>query len=275
MHWSDHAATIDFVEARLEGDLRLARVAGHLGYSPCYLHRGFRRALGVPLMTYVRRRRLTAAARALCASDEPVVDIALRFGFGSQQSFTTAFTAGYGMPPGAWRTRRSFYPLQLPYRFAEHEWKAPRIHHEVEVTGTVEVEELLGLSHAAVDMLPALRDDELVAAVRRPPASSKVLAVRHAGTAAGAMIIDSATAQVRYLAVHPLARESGTLATLMAVAGACHPGLTVTTFRHGDRADLGHRRALLDLGLRPGPLRVELGYPTQVLELATRVGRER
>ncbi|BAU81343.1 araC family transcriptional regulator [Streptomyces laurentii] len=115
MRSTEHAATVDFVERSPHADLRLEHVAAHVGYSPYHLHRSFRRAFGLALHTYVRRRRLTEAARALVDTSDPVLGIALRHGFRGQQSFTSAFSAGYGVPPATWRRTRPFFPL-LPYR---------------------------------------------------------------------------------------------------------------------------------------------------------------
>ena len=39
--------------------------------------------------------------------------------------------------------------------------------------------------------------------------------------------------------------------------------ISVTTFRNGDRADTGHRKALQKLGFAERELLVEFGYPTQ------------
>ena len=40
--------------------------------------------------------------------------------------------------------------------------------------------------------------------------------------------------------------------------------LSITTFREGDRADTGHRRAIKGLGFAEAELLVEFGYPTPV-----------
>lgn len=39
--------------------------------------------------------------------------------------------------------------------------------------------------------------------------------------------------------------------------------LHITTYRKGDKADTGHRRALKDLGFAEAELLTEFGYPTQ------------
>lgn len=56
-------------------------------------------------MDYVRRRRLTLAAKQLIESDVPVLEIALDAGFNSQAAFTRAFSRVYRRPPAAYRAR--------------------------------------------------------------------------------------------------------------------------------------------------------------------------
>jgi AraC-like DNA-binding protein len=266
MRSTEHAATVDFIERSLHSDLCLDRVAAHAGYSPYHFHRSFRRTFGLPLHAYIRRRRLTEAARALVATSEPIIEIALRHGFSGQQSFTNAFSAHYGTPPAAWRRAQRFFPLLLPYRFDESEWQLDRAGGGLEITDRAGVDLLLPLSLAAVDMLPALDVEQHTGALGRQIDARRVLFAHREGQGAAAMIVDPVTGHIEYLAVHPLVRASSVLPSLLRAARD-HPRLSITTFREGDRADLGHRRALLRLGFRPAPLRVEFGYPTQLLEL--------
>ncbi|WP_461611568.1 hypothetical protein [Cytobacillus kochii] len=41
----------------------------------------------------------------------------------------------------------------------------------------------------------------------------------------------------------------------------------ITSFRKGDKADLGYRNALIQLGFREAELLTEFGYPTQEMVL--------
>ncbi|MFS0696760.1 helix-turn-helix transcriptional regulator [Streptomyces nitrosporeus] len=265
MRSAEHAATVDFIERSLHTDLHLDRVAARAGYSPYHFHRSFRRTFGLTLHAYIRRRRLTEAARALVATSEPIIDIAMRHGFSGQQSFTNVFSAHYGTPPAAWRRAQRFFPLLLPYRFDESEWQLSRAGSGLDVTGRADAGLLLPLSLAAVDMLPALDVEQHTGALGRQADTRQVFFAHREGQGAAAMTVDSATGHIEYLAVHPLVRASSVLSSLLRAAQD-RPRLSITTFRDGDSADLGHRRALLRLGFRPAPLRVEFGYPTQLLE---------
>lgn len=69
------------------------------GYSPNRLRQKFYNIVGITPSGYLRRRRLTEAARAI-ADGQAIVEIALRFGYSSQDNFTTAFKAYFGVTPG-------------------------------------------------------------------------------------------------------------------------------------------------------------------------------
>lgn len=83
----------------------MPRIAEAAAMSPWYFTRLFRLLAGMSVMDYVRRRRMTEAARRLVVTDEPILDIAVRYDFGSQQSFTRAFKQCFGLTPG--KVRRS------------------------------------------------------------------------------------------------------------------------------------------------------------------------
>jgi AraC-like DNA-binding protein len=73
------------------------------GYSENHLRQKFYNVTGETPSAYMRRRRLTEAARALIAG-ERIVDVAATYGYSSQDNFTTAFKSWFGMTPGELRT---------------------------------------------------------------------------------------------------------------------------------------------------------------------------
>ncbi|WP_107432874.1 AraC family transcriptional regulator, partial [Streptomyces fradiae] len=75
----------------------VARVAATSEY---HLRRMFSALAGMPLSEYVRRRRLTVAGAAVLAGREPLLDIAVRYGYGSGEAFARAFRAVHGVGPG-------------------------------------------------------------------------------------------------------------------------------------------------------------------------------
>ena len=71
---------------------------------------------------------------------------------------------------------------------------------------------------------------------------------------------------IDFLAVHPQYRSLGTAGILLNRLRAELPRgaeISVTTYREGDRADAGYRKAYLRLGFEERELLTEYGYPTQ------------
>lgn len=106
---------LEFIEAHLREDLRVEIVAGVAAYSPWHFQRLFSAIVGETVASYIRRRRLAAALDALLASRRPIVEIAWEHGFESQEAFTRAFKAAFGMTPGRCRRQgRACAPTPAP-----------------------------------------------------------------------------------------------------------------------------------------------------------------
>ncbi len=93
-----------FVESHLAEPFELDDVAEAVGLSRYHLHRIFSATLGDTLKAYVRKRRLTVAARSLRQTERGVLQVALEAGYQSQEAFTRAFRLYFGHPPGRYRT---------------------------------------------------------------------------------------------------------------------------------------------------------------------------
>jgi AraC family transcriptional regulator len=98
----------------LDDTLDLASLADVACLSPYHFHRVYRAMQGETAADTVRRLRLHRAAVDLIAGELPVTRVARRAGYGSQEAFTRAFKAAYGVPPG--RYRASFVPLPTANR---------------------------------------------------------------------------------------------------------------------------------------------------------------
>lgn len=92
-----------FIESRLSGPVTLAEIAREACLSPWHFHRVFTGVVGETPIGYLRRRRLSEAARALHDSSRTVLEVALDHGFESQAAFTRAFRSQYGLPPDRFR----------------------------------------------------------------------------------------------------------------------------------------------------------------------------
>lgn len=97
-----------FIESHFAEDVSLAEVAAVAGVSRHHLVRAFGAATGMPVMRYVRGRRLSEAARALAAGAPDILAVALDAGYGSHEAFTRAFRDRFGATPETVRAEGRF-----------------------------------------------------------------------------------------------------------------------------------------------------------------------
>ena len=117
MEWLSAIRTaIDYMENHLTDNISAQDVAGQVFLSPFFLQRGFSLMTGYGIGEYIRNRRLYLAALDLQRTDEKVIDIALRYGYETPESFTKAFSRFHGATPSQVRdgaTVNVFIPLTI------------------------------------------------------------------------------------------------------------------------------------------------------------------
>lgn len=89
---------LDAIESRLANDLDIEQVARVALTSEFHFRRVFAALAGMPVSDYVRRRRMTLAAADVITGDA-VMDVAVRYGYGSAESFRRAFVSVHGATP--------------------------------------------------------------------------------------------------------------------------------------------------------------------------------
>jgi AraC family transcriptional regulator len=102
-----------YIESHFAEDIALDEIARVSGASRFYLTRAFGEATGHSIMRYVRARRLTEAARSLCAGASDILTVALDAGYGSHEAFTRAFRDQFGLTPECLRAQRHLDNLEL------------------------------------------------------------------------------------------------------------------------------------------------------------------
>ena len=101
---------VDLVEEHLTEELDLEGLAAGLGTTEYHLRRMFSSLAGMPLSEYVRRRRMTVASGDVVRGEEDLLEIAVRYGYGSREAFGRAFRAVHGASPA--EVRRDGGPLR-------------------------------------------------------------------------------------------------------------------------------------------------------------------
>ncbi len=109
--------SLDFIEENLASPLEIGEIAGTAALSPFYYQRIFNALCGVSVGEYIRARRMTLAAQELSGTDGKVIDVALKYGYESPDSFSRAFQRFHGISPSKARETgaplRSFAPLHI------------------------------------------------------------------------------------------------------------------------------------------------------------------
>lgn len=113
---------LDWIEKNIGENPTLLKMSEQVGYSPYYCSVKFHKTCGMTIKRYISGRRLALAALELRDTNERIIDIAMKYGFSSQEALTRAFAAAFGCAPAAYR--RNPTPVPLPIRkvvfFPEH-----------------------------------------------------------------------------------------------------------------------------------------------------------
>lgn len=113
----DISEGIKYIEDHLTEEIDMAEVAKHAYVSSFYFQKIFHVLCGFTVSEYIRNRRLTLAAQELSSTDALVIDVALKYGYDSPDSFSRAFTKFHGVTPKAARGKgmvlNSVAPLKI------------------------------------------------------------------------------------------------------------------------------------------------------------------
>lgn len=109
--------SIQYMEDHITEDITVESVAKNVGVSSFYFQKGFAMLCGFSVSEYIRNRKLALAGNDLLVTDEKIIDIAMKYGYDSPDSFTKAFTRFHGVTPTAVRKDdvllKSFAPLKI------------------------------------------------------------------------------------------------------------------------------------------------------------------
>jgi AraC family transcriptional regulator len=110
---------VNYMERNLKNPISISDVASAAAYSTFHFVRLFRALTGYTPGSYLRRRRLTAAAEELAHSRKRIIEIAMEYQFQSQEAFTRAFKEYFGVNPSAYRRKGIAFPMEAVRRIDE------------------------------------------------------------------------------------------------------------------------------------------------------------
>lgn len=118
MDWMEAMeAALAYIEEHITDDLTVGRIASKVHVSAFYFQKGFAMLCGYTVGEYIRMRRLSLAGSELLSSNVKIIDLAVKYGYDSADSFTRAFTRFHGSTPTEVRRNRaslkSFAPLHM------------------------------------------------------------------------------------------------------------------------------------------------------------------
>jgi AraC family transcriptional regulator len=118
MGWvRDITRAISYIENNILEDITIEDIARTINLSPFYFQKGFAFLCNMSVTEYIRNRRLSLAGKDLQTGDNKVIDIALKYGYESPDSFTKAFTRFHGITPSAVKNGEGelnyFMPLRI------------------------------------------------------------------------------------------------------------------------------------------------------------------
>ena len=109
--------SLDYMEAHLTEETDIEAIAGTAALSAFYYQRIFGALCGMTVGDYIRARRMTLAAQELAGAEAKVIDVALKYGYDSPDSFARAFQRFHGAAPSQARMPgaklRSLGPLRI------------------------------------------------------------------------------------------------------------------------------------------------------------------
>lgn len=264
---------ITYIEEHLGNKCELSIVAEAIHYSKFYLHRIFKNTVGLTIHEYANRRQLTEAARLLVFTDISIIQIAIGSGYESQQAFTSIFKEMYKITPLEYREKESFYPLQLPFILKDSVSKKKYSKEDIINAKEMDIPQWMELVRLTIDGYPYLQEEQYLKELKKFIKEKRALILRDHEKLIGIMAFSYKHKRIDFIAVHPQYRKLDIIKLFVdKLTDELLVGqkIFISTFREGDKADLGQRKEYRDIGFIEDKLMTEFGYPTQLFVLPIR-----
>lgn len=118
MEWTEAISrAVEYIETHITEEITVDDIAKEVYISPFYFQKGFSLLCGYTISEYIRNRRLSLAGNELATSEKKVIDVALKYGYDSPDSFAKAFTRFHGVTPSMVQKNeeilKTFAPLKI------------------------------------------------------------------------------------------------------------------------------------------------------------------
>ncbi len=107
--------SIQYIENHLTDKISLDEISNQAYTSNSHFQLLFHLVFGMTIGEYIRNRRLTLAAQDLLQPGSKILDVAMRYQYNTQESFSKAFTRFHGIPPSKVQPGKIklFHPLAI------------------------------------------------------------------------------------------------------------------------------------------------------------------
>lgn len=116
MNWIQSlTSAIRYIENNLTNDICIDEISSQAYTSSSHFQFIFHVVIGMTIGEYIRNRRLSLAAQDLLRPNSRIIDVAMRYQYDTQESFSKAFMRFHGVPPSKARRGniRIFHPLTI------------------------------------------------------------------------------------------------------------------------------------------------------------------
>ncbi|MDD4125179.1 MAG: AraC family transcriptional regulator [Eubacteriales bacterium] len=107
--------SLQYIEKHLTDEINIEKISSESYASSSHFQLIFHLVMGMTIGEYIRNRRLSLAAQDLLNPNNKIIDVAMRYQYDTQESFSKAFTRFHGVPPSKLQRGqvKLFHPLSI------------------------------------------------------------------------------------------------------------------------------------------------------------------
>ena len=147
-------SVLDFIENNLDADLSLEYLSRKAHYSSYHFHRVFLTVVNERLNEFINRKRLERIASILLVEpNSPLKDLAYKYGFNSDNSFSRAFKKYYGISPTKFKSEGKEILSNIgiePFSLEEYICSIDNIKQWIKMNTQITIKELPELKLASI-----------------------------------------------------------------------------------------------------------------------------